>query len=63
MVILSSPSAVAGLPERGGPRGARLVTLGPSTADAVTARGWRAECAERPDAAAVIEVIERLVEA
>ena len=62
VVVLSSPSAVAGLPDEVGAR-ARLVTLGPSTADAVTARGWRAECAERPDAAAVIEVIERLVEA
>ena len=62
VVVLSSPSAVEGLPDEVGAR-ARLVTLGPSTADAVTARGWRAECAERPDAAAVIEVIERLVEA
>ena len=60
VVILSSPSTVEGLPDEVGAR-ARLVTLGPSTADAVAARGWRAECAERPDAAAVVEVIERLV--
>ena len=60
VVILSSPSAVEELPDEVGAR-SRLVTLGPSTKDAVAARGWRAECAERPDAAAVIEVIERLV--
>ena len=60
VVVLSSPSAVAGLPDEVGAR-ARFVTLGPSTADAVAARGWRAECAERPDAAVVLEVIERLV--
>ena len=60
VVILSSPSTVESLPDEVGAR-ARLVTLGPSTADAVAARGWRAECAERPDAASVVEVIERLV--
>ncbi len=58
LVVLSSPSAVAALPEEVGAR-ARLVALGPSTAVAIAERGWPCREAEKPDAEAVMRVLAR----
>ncbi len=55
LIVLASPSAVAALPET--PTHARLVALGPSTCQAVRARGWRATEAETPDVAGVVGAV------
>lgn len=59
-VVLSSPSAAEALPKEIGSQ-ARLVALGPSTGAAIAERGWRYAQAERPDAEALVEALERLV--
>lgn len=55
-VVLASPSAVAALPERIA-RAARLVALGPTTAEAARARGWSCAAAPTPDADGVLAAL------
>lgn len=62
VVVLASPSAVRALPEEVGSC-TTLVTLGPSTARAVQARGWQAEETQEPNAQAVLDTLQRLVTA
>lgn len=55
-VLLASPSAVAGLPEPVA-HAAELVALGPTTAAAVRARGWRCREAAEPTVEAALAAL------
>lgn len=55
-VLLASPSAVEALPDDIG-RQATLITLGPSTGQAVQARGWCYTQANAPEAQAVLDAL------
>ncbi len=54
-IVLASPSAVAALPEPAGQT--QLVALGPSTYQAVKARGWHAAEAQTPDVKGVVQAL------
>ena len=58
-IVLMSPSAVGVLPEKVA-RDADLVALGQTTAASILARGWTCMVAQKPEMAAVIEVLEAL---
>jgi uroporphyrinogen-III synthase len=59
-VVLTSPSAVAALPEDVGRLG-RIVTLGSTTSRAARDRGWRCEEASAPTPEAAVEAVERVL--
>lgn len=61
IVILASPSAAEALPETLARR-AQLIALGPSTAQALAARGLSCLQAARPDAEAVLRAIQAIKE-
>lgn len=56
LIVLASPSAVAVLPETL-PSRTKLIALGPSTGQAVRARGRHATEAETPDLAGVVQAV------
>ncbi len=58
-IVLMSPSAVNVIPDHVA-RAADLVALGQTTADSILARGWTCVVAQKPEMAAVIEVLEAL---
>jgi uroporphyrinogen-III synthase len=58
-IVLMSPSAVNVIPEHVA-RGSDLVALGQTTAASILARGWTCVVAQKPEMAAVIEVLEAL---
>jgi uroporphyrinogen-III synthase len=58
-IVLMSPSAVNVIPESVA-RDADLVALGQTTAASILARGWTCMVAQKPEMAAVIEVLEAL---
>jgi uroporphyrinogen-III synthase len=58
VIVLSSPSAVEALEDRGE---ARLVAIGETTLKAVEARGWQATKAHSPEADAIFEAIEAML--
>ena len=58
IVVLSSPSAVQALPSEVG-KSAKLIALGPSTGAEIGLCGWCYEQAERPDAEAVLKLLEK----
>lgn len=58
-IVLMSPSAVSVIPESVA-QAADLVALGQTTADSILARGWTCVVAQKPEMAAVIEVLEAL---
>ncbi len=58
-IVLMSPSAVNVIPENVA-RAADLVALGQTTAASILARGWTCVVAQKPEMAAVIEVLEAL---
>lgn len=58
-IVLMSPSAVSVIPENVA-QAADLVALGQTTADSILARGWTCVVAQKPEMAAVIEVLEAL---
>ncbi len=55
-VVLASPSAVEVLPENIANK-AILVTLGKTTYEIITERGWKAICAQEPTSEAVLELL------
>jgi uroporphyrinogen-III synthase len=59
VIVLMSPSAVSVIPENVA-RDADLVALGQTTAASILARGWTCVVAQKPEMAAVIEVLEAL---
>ena len=60
IVLLSSPSAVKALPRNVGQM-SRLIALGPSTAQAITKRGWTCLQAEAPTLESLLELFEKEV--
>lgn len=56
LIVLASPSAVAALPATLRPE-TRLVTLGPSTHQAVRNRGWSAVQAESPSLGSIVRAV------
>ncbi len=58
-IVLMSPSAVSVIPENV-VQAADLVALGQTTAASILARGWTCVVAQKPEMAAVIEVLEAL---
>ncbi len=54
LIVLASPSAATALPESAK---SALVTLGPSTQQAVCKRGWHATRARTPDVSGVVEAV------
>lgn len=59
-IVLASPSAVEALPDEVA-RGGRLVTLGETTSDAASSRGWLYEQALAPTAEAALVAVERVL--
>ena len=60
VIVLASPSAARALPLETG-RGARLVALGVSTAEALTKRGLPVRICAEPGVNSVLEIIEGLI--
>jgi uroporphyrinogen-III synthase len=58
-IVLMSPTAVNAIPEQVA-TSADLVALGQTTADSIAARGWTCVVAQKPELAAVIDVLEAL---
>lgn len=56
-VVLASPSAAEALPEEVG-KHAKLISIGPSTSQAVERRGWHCRQAETPGAEDILKVFE-----
>ncbi len=61
-IVLASPSALEALPASVA-RAARLVALGPTTAEAIRAHGYRAVTADDPDPASVVRAVARALDA
>jgi uroporphyrinogen-III synthase len=59
VIVLSSPSAVEALEDRGE---AQLIAIGETTLKAVEARGWQASLARSPEASSILETIEKCLE-
>ncbi len=65
LVVLASPSAARALPEAVGAAlgaRARLVAIGPATARAIHARGWRCRRATEPTPAAIVAAVRSALE-
>ncbi len=60
-VVLASPSAAEALPEKVGKR-VKLISLGPSTSEAIVLRGWTCVQAEAPNADAILRTFEEVEE-
>jgi uroporphyrinogen-III synthase len=57
VIVLSSPSAVEALVDKGK---AQLVAIGETTSKAVEARGWQAVRATSPNADAIVQAVEEM---